>query len=188
MKGHLRGLPRASTTLVNTEASALLRRRRVSRACYACALSAALNSVSIGYDIGVSAGVAPELQQDLALSNAQVELFVGALNFIACFGVFLSPLFSDRYGRRAALAAAAWDSAVLAAPPPAAAAAAQAQAEGAGRPAAGAAAPPGGGRGGAPGEGIPAWGRRHGRRGAGRRGPVQLPQEVRAAPCWGGER
>ena len=106
MRGHLRGLPRASDKFVNnTEASALLRRRRVSRACYACALSAALNSVSIGYDIGVSAGVAPELQQDLALSNAQVELFVGALNFIACFGVFLSPLFSDRYGRRAAFAA-----------------------------------------------------------------------------------
>lgn len=107
MRGHLRGLPRASDKFVNTEASALLRRRRVSRACYACALSAALNSVSIGYDIGVSAGVAPELQQDLQLSNAQVELFVGALNFIACFGVFLSPLFSDRYGRRAAFAATA---------------------------------------------------------------------------------
>jgi MFS family permease len=71
------------------------------------AACAALNSVNLGYDLGVSTNAGPLLQQDFQLTNTQLELFLGALNFWSIFGALLSPMITDHYGRRASFLTAA---------------------------------------------------------------------------------
>ena len=67
------------------------------------------DSVNLGYDIGVSTNAGPLLQQDpkFALTDPQLELFLGSINFWSILGALLSPLVTDRYGRRATFVAAA---------------------------------------------------------------------------------
>lgn len=70
--------------------------------------SAALNSVNLGYDLGVSTNVGPLLQQDFNLSTEQLELFLGSLNFWSITGAIISPLLSDYHGRQTTLTTAAF--------------------------------------------------------------------------------
>lgn len=44
-------------------------------------LGAALNSCNLGYDIGVSTGAGPLVQDDLNLTTFQREVFLGSMNF-----------------------------------------------------------------------------------------------------------
>lgn len=77
-------------------------------AAYLYAFCAALNSCNLGYDLGVSTNVGPLLQQEFVdLTNEQLELFLGSLNFWSIFGALLSPWLTDRFGRRATFAVAA---------------------------------------------------------------------------------
>lgn len=65
------------------------------------ALCAALNSCNLGYDIGVSTNAGPQIQAAFALSDVQLEWFLGSLNFWSIFGcALISPVLTDRYGRR----------------------------------------------------------------------------------------
>lgn len=68
---------------------------------------AALNSCQMGYDMGATTAAAPKIQSDFGLTNVQLELFVGSLNFCAIFGSLCSHFVSDRCGRRAAFIVAA---------------------------------------------------------------------------------
>lgn len=82
---------------------------RVPPAVYIFAGCAALNSVNLGYDVGINAAIGPPLQDDpaLALSDEQLELFIGSLDFFAIFGAFFASAISDKIGRRRAFAVAA---------------------------------------------------------------------------------
>jgi len=71
----------------------------VTRHTYIYALCAALNSVNLGYDLGVSTNAGPLIQDDFGLSDYQLELFLGSLNFWSITGALLSPAITDRYGR-----------------------------------------------------------------------------------------
>lgn len=74
---------------------------------YLYAFCAALNSCNLGYDLGVSTNVGPLVQADFGLTDGQLERFLGSLNFWSIFGALLSPVVSDRYGRRRTFAVAA---------------------------------------------------------------------------------
>jgi len=81
---------------------------KIPAATYRYCLCAALNSVNFGYDVGVSTAVAPKVQAAFQLTQGQLQLFVGCLNFWTIWGcALLSPLVSDRYGRRATFVVAA---------------------------------------------------------------------------------
>ncbi|GAX25840.1 hypothetical protein FisN_6Hh122 [Fistulifera solaris] len=73
---------------------------QITRSTYLFALCAALNSVNLGYDIGTSTSAGKLVQQDLALTMSQREIFVGSLNLWAMFGALGSNFVTDRYGRR----------------------------------------------------------------------------------------
>ena len=81
----------------------------IKSAAYLYAFCAALNSCNLGYDLGVSTNAGPKLQQDpsMNLTDDQLELFLGSLNFWSIFGALLSPIVTDRFGRRATFATAA---------------------------------------------------------------------------------
>ena len=55
----------------------------ITRATYVFSLCAALNSVNLGYDIGVSTEAGRLIQDDLGLSRVEREIFIGSLNFFA---------------------------------------------------------------------------------------------------------
>ena len=84
--------------------------QHIQSAAYLYAFCAALNSCNLGYDLGVSTNAGPKLQQDPAMhhiTDDQLELFLGSLNFWSIFGALLSPMVTDRWGRRATFATAA---------------------------------------------------------------------------------
>lgn len=66
---------------------------------YFITFCASLNSVNLGFDIGVNSGVALLVQEDLHLSDWQVGIFMGSLHFVAAFGGFSNHFISDRWGR-----------------------------------------------------------------------------------------
>jgi len=66
---------------------------------YFVSFCAALNSVNLGFDIGVNSGVALLIQRDLGLSDVQVGIFMGSLHFVAACGGLLNQWISDRIGR-----------------------------------------------------------------------------------------
>jgi sugar porter (SP) family MFS transporter len=79
----------------------------VTKATYLYAFCAALNSVNLGYDLGVSTNAGPLILDDFQLTTKQLELFLGSLNFWSIGGALLSPILSDRFGRRTTLRVAA---------------------------------------------------------------------------------
>jgi MFS family permease len=73
---------------------------RISPITYLYCACAALNSVNLGYAIGVSTNAGLYIQKDWQLTDEQLELFLGLLNFCSIFGALLSPVLCDRFGRR----------------------------------------------------------------------------------------
>lgn len=76
-------------------------------AVYVFVLCAALNSCNLGFDIGVNTGAAKLIQDDLALTDRQIEIFLGSLNLFSIFGALGAYLISDYFGRRKAFVLAA---------------------------------------------------------------------------------
>lgn len=72
----------------------------VSRATYLYCGIAALNSVNLGYDIGVSTNAGVLIQKDWNLSDESLEGYLGLLNLCSIFGAIVSPVLCDRCGRR----------------------------------------------------------------------------------------
>ena len=64
------------------------------------AMCAAVNSCNLGYDIGVYTGAGDYIQDDLNLTDAELEIFIGAVNVFAMLGSIFSGISSDHWGRR----------------------------------------------------------------------------------------
>mmetsp|Transcript_10152 Transcript_10152/g.12920 ORF Transcript_10152/g.12920 Transcript_10152/m.12920 type:complete len:515 (+) Transcript_10152:142-1686(+) len=79
----------------------------ITRATKLFALCAAVNSLNLGYDIGVNTGIAPLLEESMDLSETQVEIFIGSINLFAMVGSLASGYISDAYGRRGTFKVAA---------------------------------------------------------------------------------
>jgi MFS family permease len=82
----------------------------ISRATKIFAMCAALNSCNLGYDIGVNTSAGKLLQDEnsLALTDGQLEIFMGSLNLFAAVGALGASAVSDKYGRRGGFIVAAF--------------------------------------------------------------------------------
>mmetsp|Transcript_20678 Transcript_20678/g.62912 ORF Transcript_20678/g.62912 Transcript_20678/m.62912 type:complete len:556 (-) Transcript_20678:1338-3005(-) len=61
---------------------------------------ACLNSLNLGYDVGSIGGGALLVQDDLGLSDEEVQIFIGAASIMSVFGALLAPALCDKLGRR----------------------------------------------------------------------------------------
>ncbi|KAF5448780.1 hypothetical protein F2P56_029284 [Juglans regia] len=66
----------------------------------ACAVSASMTSVLLGYDFGVISGAILYIKEDLKITDVQVEILVGILNLYCLIGSFAAGRTSDWIGRR----------------------------------------------------------------------------------------
>ncbi|KAI2500116.1 major facilitator superfamily-like protein [Fragilaria crotonensis] len=73
---------------------------KITRATYTFVFCAAVNSCNLGYDVGVNTNAGPKIRQDFHLTDVQLELFLGSINFWSMFGALLAQHISDTYGRR----------------------------------------------------------------------------------------
>ncbi|KAJ4723331.1 Polyol transporter like [Melia azedarach] len=67
---------------------------------FACAISASMTTILLGYDIGVMSGAAIFIQKDLKISDVKVEILVGILNLYSLIGSAAAGRTSDWIGRR----------------------------------------------------------------------------------------
>ncbi|KAG8483299.1 hypothetical protein CXB51_022277 [Gossypium anomalum] len=66
----------------------------------ACAIFASLNSVLLGYDVGVMSGAIIFIQQDLKITETQQEILVGILSIVSLLGSLAGGKTSDTLGRK----------------------------------------------------------------------------------------
>ena len=71
-----------------------------------CVSVATLSALVLGYDIGVMSGAKIFMRDDLHLGDIEVQAVVAVLNLVAALGGLVSGKLSDRFGRKATLAAA----------------------------------------------------------------------------------
>ncbi|KAH7864888.1 hypothetical protein Vadar_013420 [Vaccinium darrowii] len=73
----------------------------------ACAIFASLNSVLLGYDVGVMSGAIIFIQEDLHITEVQEEVLVGILSIISLLGCLAGGKTSDAIGRKKTMGFAA---------------------------------------------------------------------------------
>ncbi|KAF8411174.1 hypothetical protein HHK36_003717 [Tetracentron sinense] len=73
----------------------------------ACAIFASMNSVLLGYDVGVMSGAILFIKDDLKITEVQEEVLVGCLSIISLFGSLAGGRTSDSIGRKWTMALAA---------------------------------------------------------------------------------
>jgi MFS family permease len=73
---------------------------KVTRSTVIFALCAAVNSCNLGYDVGVNTNAGPKIQKYFDLTDVQLELFLGSINFWSMFGALMAHHVTDKYGRR----------------------------------------------------------------------------------------
>ncbi|XP_010242001.1 PREDICTED: probable polyol transporter 4 [Nelumbo nucifera] len=73
----------------------------------ACAIFASLNSVLLGYDVGVMSGAIIFIQEDLNITEVQEEVLVGILSIVSLLGSLGGGRTSDAIGRKWTMALAA---------------------------------------------------------------------------------
>ncbi|XP_042485234.1 probable polyol transporter 4 [Macadamia integrifolia] len=71
-----------------------------------CVVFASLNSVLLGYDVGVMSGAILFIQEDLKITDVQEEVLVGCLSIISLFGSLAGGKTSDTIGRKWTMALA----------------------------------------------------------------------------------
>lgn len=74
---------------------------------FVCAIFASLNSVLLGYDVGVMSGAIIFIQEDLKITEVQQEVLVGILSIISLLGSLAGGRTSDAIGRKWTMALAA---------------------------------------------------------------------------------
>ncbi|KAK1308211.1 putative polyol transporter 4 [Acorus calamus] len=67
---------------------------------FACAVFASLNSVLLGYDVGVMSGAIIFIRDDLHISEVQEEVLVGCLSIVSLLGSLGGGRTSDAIGRK----------------------------------------------------------------------------------------
>lgn len=73
----------------------------------ACAIFASLNSVLLGYDVGVMSGAIIFIHEDLKITEVQEEVLIGCLSILSLFGSLAGGRTSDIIGRKWTMALAA---------------------------------------------------------------------------------
>lgn len=76
------------------------RNRNTKTYVLACAIFASLNSVLLGYDVGVMSGAILFIQKDLKITVVQQEVLVGSLSVVSLFGSLAGGRTSDAIGRK----------------------------------------------------------------------------------------
>lgn len=79
-----------------------MEKRRKDRRNYvfACSVFASLNSVLLGYDVGVMSGAILFIQEDLKITEVQEEILVGVLSIMSLLGSLGGGRTSDAIGRK----------------------------------------------------------------------------------------
>ncbi|XP_057506294.1 probable polyol transporter 4 [Actinidia eriantha] len=75
---------------------------------FACAVFASLNSVLLGYDVGVMSGAILFIHEDLKITEVQEEVLVGCLSVVSLFGSLAGGRTSDAIGRKWTMGLAAF--------------------------------------------------------------------------------
>ncbi|KAK9676788.1 hypothetical protein RND81_11G100800 [Saponaria officinalis] len=83
------------------------RAKTIRKYVLACAFFASLNSVLLGYDVGVMSGAIIFIQEDLNITEVQEEVLVGCLSIVSLFGSLAGGRTSDIVGRKWTIALAA---------------------------------------------------------------------------------
>ncbi|KAK3127533.1 hypothetical protein QOZ80_7AG0574640 [Eleusine coracana subsp. coracana] len=74
---------------------------------FTCAIIASMASIILGYDIGVMSGASLYIKKDLKITDVQLEILMGILNFYSLIGSFAAGRTSDWIGRRFTVVVAA---------------------------------------------------------------------------------
>ncbi|ESR64385.1 MFS domain-containing protein [Citrus sinensis] len=91
----------------NVEAGTGRQKKGLNKYAFICALLASINSILLGYDIGVMSGAVLYIKEDLEITEVQVEVLVGILNVFSLIGSLASGKTSDYIGRRYTIVVAA---------------------------------------------------------------------------------
>ncbi|PSS26057.1 Polyol transporter like [Actinidia chinensis var. chinensis] len=67
---------------------------------FACAILASMTSILLGYDVGVMSGAGLYIQEDLKISDVQLEIIMGIINLYSLLGSAAAGRTSDWVGRR----------------------------------------------------------------------------------------
>ncbi|KAH7653408.1 Sugar/inositol transporter protein [Dioscorea alata] len=78
----------------------MARRKDSRKYAFACATFASLNSVLLGYDVGVMSGAILFIQKDLHITEVQQEVLVGCLSVVSLLGSLVGGRTSDVIGRK----------------------------------------------------------------------------------------
>lgn len=84
-----------------------IRKSNTRKYVMASAVFASLNSVLLGYDVGVMSGAIIFIKEDLKISDVQIEVLVGILSIISLLGSLAGGKTSDVIGRKWTMALAA---------------------------------------------------------------------------------
>ncbi|KAF7112996.1 hypothetical protein RHSIM_RhsimUnG0171400 [Rhododendron simsii] len=74
---------------------------------FGCAILASVTSILMGYDVGVMSGAGPFIQNDLKISDVQLEIVMGIIELHSLLGAYAAGRTSDRVGRRYTIVIAA---------------------------------------------------------------------------------
>ncbi|KNA22745.1 hypothetical protein SOVF_031630 [Spinacia oleracea] len=85
----------------------ILRKSSTRKFVMASAVFASLNSVLLGYDVGVMSGAVIFIKEDLKISDVQIEVLIGILSIISLLGSLAGGKTSDTIGRKWTMALAA---------------------------------------------------------------------------------
>ncbi|EYU26153.1 hypothetical protein ABFS82_08G106800 [Erythranthe guttata] len=78
----------------------LQRKKTTRKYVFACSVFASLNSVLLGYDVGVMSGAILFIQEDLKITEVQEEVLIGILSVMSLLGSLGGGRTSDAIGRK----------------------------------------------------------------------------------------